>query len=82
MSPELPNASIRRQVMIPLRFVDWYTKPARVLTFDGLVDGRVRRDAGANRRVRVDCEGGRCAAEGDAGGACDLRDGGKGGPRA
>jgi len=39
MSPELPNASIRRQVMIPLRFVDGYTTPARMLTFDGLVDG-------------------------------------------
>jgi GTP cyclohydrolase II len=39
MSPELPAASIRRQVMIPLRFVDGYTTPARVLTFDGLVDG-------------------------------------------
>jgi GTP cyclohydrolase II len=39
MSPELPNASIRRQVMIPLRFVDGYTTPARALTFDGLVDG-------------------------------------------
>src|SRR5215217_1649983 len=39
MSPELPDASIRRQVMIPLRFVDGYTTPARMLTFDGLVDG-------------------------------------------
>jgi GTP cyclohydrolase II len=39
MSPELPDASIRRQVVIPLRFVDGYTTPARVLTFDGLVDG-------------------------------------------
>ena len=39
MSPELPNASIRRQVMIPLRFLDGYTTPARVLTFDGLIDG-------------------------------------------
>jgi GTP cyclohydrolase II len=39
MSPELPNASIRRQVILPLRFVDGYTTPARVLTFEGLVDG-------------------------------------------
>ena len=39
MSPELPNASIRRQVMIPLRFLDGFTTPARVVTFDGLVDG-------------------------------------------
>ena len=39
MSPELPHASVRRQVMIPLQFADGYTTPARVLTFDGLVDG-------------------------------------------
>jgi GTP cyclohydrolase II len=37
--PELPNASIRRQVIVPLRFVDGYTTRARVLTFDGLIDG-------------------------------------------
>jgi len=34
-----PNASIRRQVRMPMRFVDGYTTPARLLTFDGLVDG-------------------------------------------
>src|ERR671911_1128626 len=39
MSPELPTASIRRQVVLPLRFVDGYSTPARVLTFDGLADG-------------------------------------------
>ena len=39
MSPAPPYASIRRQVMMPLRFVDGYTTLARVLTFDGLVDG-------------------------------------------
>ncbi len=39
MSPELPNASIRREVVIPLQFLDGYTARARVLTFDGLVDG-------------------------------------------
>ena len=39
MSPKLPRASIRRQVMIPLKFVDGFTTTARVLTFDGLVDG-------------------------------------------
>ena len=37
--PELPNASIRRQVIVPLRFVDGYSTRARVLTFDGLIDG-------------------------------------------
>ena len=39
MSPKLPRASVRRQVMIPLKFVDGFTTTARVLTFDGLVDG-------------------------------------------
>jgi GTP cyclohydrolase II len=39
MSPLLPEASIRRQVMIPLQFADGYSTPARVMTFDGLVDG-------------------------------------------
>ena len=34
-----PSASIRQQVVIPLRFVDGYATPARVFTFDGLVDG-------------------------------------------
>jgi GTP cyclohydrolase II len=39
MTLALPPASIRRQVMIPLQFVDGYATTARVLTFDGLVDG-------------------------------------------
>ena len=39
MLPKLPQASVRRQVMIPLKFVDGFTTTARVLTFDGLVDG-------------------------------------------
>ena len=39
MLPKLPEASVRRQVMIPLKFVDGFTTTARVLTFDGLVDG-------------------------------------------
>ena len=39
MSPELPDARIRRQVMIPLRFADGYSTSARVVSFDGLVDG-------------------------------------------
>ena len=39
MSTTLPAARVRRQVMIPLRFADGYHTRARVLTFDGLVDG-------------------------------------------
>jgi GTP cyclohydrolase II len=39
MSLALPQATIRRQVRLPLRFADGYATEARVLTFDGLVDG-------------------------------------------
>jgi GTP cyclohydrolase II len=37
---ELPAATVRRQVTVPLRFPDGYATTARVVTFDGLVDGR------------------------------------------
>lgn len=40
MSVRLPSATIRTQVELSLRFADGYTADARVLTFDGLVDGR------------------------------------------
>src|SRR5690349_6044896 len=33
-------ATIRRQVTVPLRFPDGYATSARVMTFDGLADGR------------------------------------------
>jgi GTP cyclohydrolase II len=36
----LPVATIRTQVLVPLRFLDGYTTTARVFTFDGLVDDR------------------------------------------
>jgi GTP cyclohydrolase II len=35
-----PAATVRTQVMLPLRFADGYATSARVFTFDGLVDGR------------------------------------------
>lgn len=34
-----PTATIRTQVMVPLRFPDGFATTARVFTFDGLVDG-------------------------------------------
>ncbi|GIF38182.1 GTP cyclohydrolase II [Actinoplanes xinjiangensis] len=34
------KASIRRQVTVPLRFPDGYATTARVMTFDGLADGK------------------------------------------
>ena len=36
----LPTATVRTQVELPLRFADGYETDARVLSFDGLVDGR------------------------------------------
>ena len=40
MSRDLPAVSVRTQLRIPLRVADGFTTTARVLTFDGLVDGR------------------------------------------
>ena len=40
MPPPLPTATIRTQLPVPLRFADGYTAPARVFSFDGLVDGQ------------------------------------------
>jgi GTP cyclohydrolase II len=37
---ELPIATVRRQVTVPLRFPDGYATTARVFTFEGLVDGQ------------------------------------------
>jgi GTP cyclohydrolase II len=36
----LPAATIRTQVMLPLRFADGFGTNARVYTFDGLADCR------------------------------------------
>ena len=40
MPGTLPVATIRTQVLVPLRFLDGFTTTARVFTFDGLVDDR------------------------------------------
>jgi GTP cyclohydrolase II len=39
MPPSLPPATIRTQVLLPLRFADGYATTARVFSFDGLFDG-------------------------------------------
>jgi GTP cyclohydrolase II len=36
----VPPATIRQQVTVPLRFADGYSTTAKVLTFEGLVDGQ------------------------------------------
>ncbi len=40
MTGRPPAAAIRTEVVVPLRFSDGFDTVARVLTFDGLVDGR------------------------------------------
>jgi GTP cyclohydrolase II len=40
MRRRLQTATIRTQVMVPLRFADGYTTTARVFSFDGLADAR------------------------------------------
>jgi GTP cyclohydrolase II len=37
---DVPGATVRTRVTVPLRFADGYATTARVLTFDGLIDGR------------------------------------------
>ena len=43
-APAMPmtvtKAAVRRQVTVPLRFADGYATSARVMTFDGLADGK------------------------------------------
>jgi GTP cyclohydrolase II len=46
-----PPATIRIEVMVPLRFSDGFATPARVLTFDGLVDGREHLALGLGDRT-------------------------------
>ncbi|BEP14106.1 GTP cyclohydrolase II [Acidothermaceae bacterium B102] len=45
------KATIRTQVMLPLRFADGYATVARVFTFDGLVDGREHLALGLGDRA-------------------------------
>jgi GTP cyclohydrolase II len=47
----LPIAAIRTQVMVPLRFADGLTVPARAFTFTGLVDGREHLALGLGDRA-------------------------------
>jgi GTP cyclohydrolase II len=51
MTHRPPAATIRTEVMLPLRFTDGYHTVARVLTFDGLVDGREHLALGLGDRV-------------------------------
>jgi GTP cyclohydrolase II len=46
-----PPATIRTEVMVPLRFSDGFVTTARVLTFDGLADGREHLAVGLGDRT-------------------------------
>jgi GTP cyclohydrolase II len=46
-----PVATIRTQLMVPLRFADGYATTARVFSFDGLVDGREHLALGLGDRA-------------------------------
>jgi len=51
--PSPPKATIRTQVVLPLRFADGYATPARVFTFNNLVDGREHLALGLGTRARA-----------------------------
>jgi len=46
-----PPATIRTEVMVPLRFSDGFSTAARVLTFEGLVDGHEHLAVGLGDRT-------------------------------
>ena len=46
-----PSATIRTQVLLPLRFADGFGTTARVYTFDGLADGREHLALGLGERA-------------------------------
>ena len=51
MKAAVPEATVRTQVLMPLRFLDGYATTARVYTFHGLVDGREHLALGLGDRV-------------------------------
>jgi GTP cyclohydrolase II len=48
---EVPAATVRTQVLVPLRLADGCSTTARVFTFDGLVDGREHLALGLGDRT-------------------------------
>ena len=59
MPLQLPTATIRTQVPVPMRFADGYATAARVFTFHGLVDGQEHLAFGlGNRAAPVTSAGG------------------------
>ena len=56
--PSLPTATIRTQVLLPLRFSDGYTTTARVFSFNGLFDGEEHLAFGLGDRASPLSSGG------------------------
>jgi GTP cyclohydrolase II len=52
--PDVPVATIRAEVLLPLRFADGYSTTARVITFEHLVDGREHVALALGDRVDTD----------------------------
>ena len=59
MPQPVPSATIRTQVSVPLHFADGYATPARVFSFDGLVDGQEHLAFGLGDRAAVVSSNGR-----------------------
>ena len=55
MPSPLPTATIRTHVPVPLRFADGYVTPARVFSFNGLVDGLEHLAFGLGDRAAAVC---------------------------
>jgi GTP cyclohydrolase II len=51
MPGTVPDATIRTQVTMPMRFADGFATTARVFSFDGLVDGRENLAFGLGERA-------------------------------
>lgn len=51
MAHTVPTATIRAQVVVPLRFADGYSTDGRVFTFDGLADGGEHLAIGLGERA-------------------------------
>ncbi|TQJ50539.1 GTP cyclohydrolase II [Phycicoccus sp. SLBN-51] len=50
--PRPPTATIRTEVLVPLRFPDGFSTTARVFTFEGLADGREHVALGLGERAK------------------------------
>jgi GTP cyclohydrolase II len=50
-----PAATIRTELLVPLRYADGFSTTARVVTFDGLVDGREHLAIGLGDRAGEMC---------------------------